>query len=354
MNQYKTALIGCGRIGSYTRPELKTRLPVGWLPLSHADAIAVVPELNLCALADSDAEALESAQKRLGVDSLYENPFELLEKEQPVVLSIATRTQGRCDLIKAAIKNGVKAIHAEKPLARTLAETRETLAMLGDNNVYFTYGTTRRYMPIFQKAKEMVDEGMIGKLRQIQIAFGAGPLFWLHPHSIDLMLFFSNNANVETVQADCDIPKNLVSGRLIDCDPNVHHARVEFSTGVEGLISQEPGMNCRLVGEEGTLEVLGDGSRLRLATAADGSPLRLKESVIDIHATESGTENAFRSLVAALENGIEPPICLDEVESNQAILFTIVASSLEGGKKLDFNMTSNDFEISGRTGQLFA
>lgn len=354
MRQYKAALIGCGRIGSDTRPELAARLPKGWLPLSHADAMSALPTLALMAFSDTNKEALVLAQQRFKVSRGYQNPYELLEKEKPEVLSIATRTDGRCELIQAAVASGVKAIHAEKPLSRTLAQTRHLLSLLKQEGVYFTYGTTRRYMPIYQEAKAMVESGKIGQLQQIQIAFGQGALFWLHPHSVDLILYFSNNGAVKTVQADCSFAQGVIQGKLIDCDPEVNFARILFEGGLEALITKEPGMNLRLIGDSGTLEVVADGTKIRLFTSAEGSPLRLHEEQMVSQAQCSGTKNAFSALVMALETGTELPISLDEVEKNQALLFAMVASALEGSRPLDFDKVSVEYEISGRTGQLFA
>src|SRR5262245_32320722 len=111
----RAAVIGCGRIGSRTLPELASLLPPGWLPLSHADATRCVPGLRLDALCDTNPENLKRAQQDHGVARGYSDLQALLNEIEPEILSIATRTAGRCDIIEQASRSGVRGIHLEKP-----------------------------------------------------------------------------------------------------------------------------------------------------------------------------------------------------------------------------------------------
>src|ERR1700690_1825732 len=102
----RAAVVGCGRIGTWTQPESVAGLPPGWLPLSHADAIRSVPGLTLAALGDSIPENLQRAGKAFGVTRLFADHKTLIDEVRPEILSIATRTQGRCDIIEYAARHG--------------------------------------------------------------------------------------------------------------------------------------------------------------------------------------------------------------------------------------------------------
>ena len=168
-NVKRAALVGCGRIGAFTREELRRRLPVGWFPLSHLEAMRAVPQLDVVAASDLSTEALERVQAAFAIPRTYSNFHELLKKERVDLLAIATRAPQRTEIIEAAILAGVRAIHAEKPLANQMKAVIETLALCESRGTFLTYGTTRRYMNVYQTAKRLIHEGAIGELLEVQI-----------------------------------------------------------------------------------------------------------------------------------------------------------------------------------------
>jgi|GEM_PF-6699457 len=78
MNKLKAAVIGCGRIGTYTRPELRISLPDGSLPVNHAEAILANEKLQLIALCDINDENMMRASKTYGVAYWFEDISEVL------------------------------------------------------------------------------------------------------------------------------------------------------------------------------------------------------------------------------------------------------------------------------------
>ena len=76
-DKLSAGLIGCGRIGSRTDEALRNRLPDGWLPLNHAEAIQSLPELSLTAVCDVDSEALSWAAEKYNVSNTFESPRRL-------------------------------------------------------------------------------------------------------------------------------------------------------------------------------------------------------------------------------------------------------------------------------------
>ncbi|MBI4324220.1 MAG: Gfo/Idh/MocA family oxidoreductase, partial [Chloroflexi bacterium] len=299
----KAALIGCGRIGADTPEQTRAALPKGWLPVCHAEAIVSTPGLELAAVCDTDAERAQAAARLFGVPAVYTDYQQMIRDIRPDLLAVATRTAGRCELLAFAAENGVRGIHAEKPLGRSLLECRRALQAVARHQVALSYGTTRRYMDVYRSARQMVTEGAVGDVLQITIEFGRTLLLWNHPHSVDLLLFFSGCRQIEYVQATCVLPPEGVQRHMVDADPVLENAFVRFANGINGAITAATGLNVRIAGTLGNLVVAADGSWIELAQKArPEDPYQLHQQRWEPSPTQSGTQRAFSELAAAVRD----------------------------------------------------
>jgi len=95
-------VIGCGRMGAFTSESVEKFAPRCWLPLSHAQAIRSHPDLDLAALCDPSAAALEKAARAYGVSNTFTDYRSLIDTVEPQLIGIATRTTGRAEIIRCA------------------------------------------------------------------------------------------------------------------------------------------------------------------------------------------------------------------------------------------------------------
>lgn len=348
----RAALVGCGRIGAFTRDELRHRLPGSWFSLSHLDAMRAVPQLDVVAVSDLSSEAMARVQAKFANTRTYLNVRELLEKERPDLLAIATRTPPRLEIIKVAIGTGVRAIHAEKPLGNQMRDVAATLALCESGGIFLTYGTTRRYMNVYQTAKQLVQEGTIGELLEVQVQFGKTYLLWTHPHSVDLMLFFNEARSIRRVQGLCDL-QSRAQGNLIDEDPVVLHATLEFENGVIGTLSPATGGNVLLLGSKGQIEIVGQGAEMNLRLQKEGvSGSTIKP--LSFAGSPSGTQQAFMNLEQALEDGSPVGISYAEIlEGMRGLLMIALSASMRGSLVCPRELPE-DFTVTGNSGGLFA
>jgi len=346
----KAGLVGCGRIGAFTRPQLRDNLPAGWLPLSHADAIRATPGYALVALCDLDAQLLDKAAAVHDVARAFNDYREMVRVARPDVISIATRTAGRCDMIEFVARHGVRGVHVEKPISTSVGDCRRALAALQRNKVQITYGALRRFMDVFREARAMVRAGEIGELIQIEAQMGRTLLLWNHPHSVDLLLFFAGTAEVDHIQANCTFREDAVqSPDLVDDDPLVEHAVIRFANGVTGCISSVPGSGLVLYGSKGAMIVGANGAWIdRRISGPDHSPEPSQR--IFPQAAASGRVRAYQELRDAVLSGAPCSISMDEILQGQRILMTIAASSLRGGARLRLDEVSDGFVVSGKFG----
>jgi scyllo-inositol 2-dehydrogenase (NAD+) len=362
MERLRSAVVGCGRMGAFTSDFVKRIVPGFWLPLSHADAIAAHPQLALAALCDVDAQRLALAQQRFGVARGYTDFRELIEQAQPEVLGIATRTPERPALIEYAVQHGVRAMHIEKPLCSSVQQLTDLERLLAPSALVCTYGTLRRYMNVYARAKALAHSGRFGELQQIQANFGAATLLWTHPHSLDLLLYMAGDAEVELVSARFADAGLRVEGATLDGDPSVLGVLVEFSNGVTGVIGTGGGMDLVLSCRTGSISVEADGHRIVCRHARDDEFYWHVSSEDADWIPESGdglsggTRLAFDRLVRALSGAEAARADADKraILAGQRLLFACAQSHLAGGAAINPRKLDPELLITGRSGDRHA
>ena len=74
-----------------------------------------------------------------------------------------------------------KHVLLEKPIGRTIAEAREVIGAAADAGVTLMVAENFRFLPLVDKCKEMIAQGVIGDLRLVQVfheGYDAGAIEW--------------------------------------------------------------------------------------------------------------------------------------------------------------------------------
>lgn len=345
-----------GRMGAFANPQVKQYSPTSWWPLSHCDAIMDMPSLDLVAVCDASDSQLREGVRRFPNAKGYLSVQEMLAGSPLDLVTVATRTIDRPRIIEHIVEAGVKALHLEKPLCNTAAQLGTIERLFADPALRVSYGTIRRYMPIYQRARQIVESGQYGPLESIQIEFGLAALMWAHPHSLDLILFFAGSRAVRSVAAHF-VPKSFaLSGADFDGDPIVASVLVEFDDGVVATIG--PGGNCdvRLRGSRGSVSVESDGHAL-VARFAEGDDWYWRKSqILGAGDEPGGTGFALRRLIDPLPGQPAPHSHEDKraIVDGQRLLFACLQSHLEGGRPVKMTDIDPSLSINGRSGGRFA
>ena len=357
MAKLKVAVIGLGRMGAEPSNRLTGKIPNGWLPISHVEAIQSTEGLDLVALCDNDTERLKTLSNHYGINRTYLNSKHLIDEIHPDFLCIATRTLERSEIIQYACQNGVKVIYSEKPISRSLFDCREILDCVTNNNVVFGYGVNRRYHSVYRKAKKIIESGELGELQEIVIESGVNSLFWTHPHSVDTILFFADTTQIDFIQGSCTFQNayELTDPKLIDNDPIIDNAFFQFSNGVKASINQVGGNNVRLACTKGILTIYSDGFHIEKITGSSITPRYFNNvEIIKMESLMSATETAFKELKEAVLFKKQIPITIQEIETGMVMLLGIIYSSLNDGKRIRPNDVPEDMIVTGRSGSLYA
>ena len=148
------------------------------------------------AIADPDRAGLRKAAERSGAKRQYVDYREMLEKEKPDLVCIASRYPDcHREMALAAIKV-CRGLFLEKPLTETLVDADAILAAAQARKVKIQVAHNRRYTGDFVRVRALLAEGRIGAVREVQIhgkqdsRVGGEDMLVLGTHDFDLMRFY--------------------------------------------------------------------------------------------------------------------------------------------------------------------
>jgi myo-inositol 2-dehydrogenase/D-chiro-inositol 1-dehydrogenase len=143
------AVFGAGRIGRI-----------------HANNIRQNAGAEIRYIADVSAAAAQDLAAQCG--ARVSSVAEALADKGVTAVVIATSTDTHAELVQASAKAG-KAIFCEKPLDLDIATARASLAVVGASKVPLYLGFNRRHDPSFNKLKQEILAGAVGKVEMVNI-----------------------------------------------------------------------------------------------------------------------------------------------------------------------------------------
>ena len=301
MTQYRVGIIGCGR-------PWKSDGATGFgMSNAHADGYTRSPDTTIVALADINLENAQAFQEKWGGDALYADYHEMLAQENLDIVSISTWPHLHAEMVIACAEGGVVAIHCEKPMATTFGAAKRMVDVCEDNSVQLTFNHQRRMLPVFRKAKALIDAGAIGDLIRVE---GYCPdLYDWGTHWFDMLCMYNNETPVEWVIGQMDVRNHkVVFGVTLE---GQGLSQFQFENGVEGLLFTGLGaggrnMN-RLLGTAGMIEVGAvEDTPLRIWTSDSGGwqTVEVEGGLHGMDAVQWGVLD----LIDALNSGREPEL----------------------------------------------
>lgn len=147
MKKLNYAIIGCGVFGC-----------------THARALSTIKEANIVAVCDTYIEKCKALNEKFQLEaSCYSNYMDMLEKEQIDIVVVATSDKEHKDASIAALKTNHH-VMCEKPMSLFTEDCIEMIKAADEAHKLLMVGQVCRCTPAFIKAKELVDNGVIGEL----------------------------------------------------------------------------------------------------------------------------------------------------------------------------------------------
>jgi len=261
----KIAVLGCGKIAE--------RCTVPNLINLKGVATPVLCDKNI-----SQALRLERIFK-LDNPKIYTDYKAMIKQEKLDAVIINSPTFLHEEMALYAANAGLH-IMIEKPIALTLASARRIIKSAEKNKVILMVEQSQRFDPVHQKAKALLDKGILGDITEVHGRIGhAGPQYWakssswfynkklsgggalmdLGIHIIDLLRWFSGkevkevSANLATLRKKLPVENN--ANVLLKFADNT------LGSFVASWTSQPYTINTHLVGSRGRLYTFFDQPR---------------------------------------------------------------------------------------------
>ena len=189
----------------------KMKLKWGIAGCGHFTETAFIPTISLLrknqvvSVFSNDKQRAKFVSEKFGIRNNFNNYDEFLKSDINCIYIGSANSHHYEQVIKAA--EAGKNVLCEKPLAITSQQAEEMVKVCRENNVRFAINFVYRFHPLVKKAKELIADGLIGKLVSMSLNFnidfppdenfrfnknlsGGGALRDIGSHMIDLLRFF--------------------------------------------------------------------------------------------------------------------------------------------------------------------
>lgn len=284
-------IIGAGRLGNV-----------------HAQSIDVLENATLTAVYDIAEAPAKAMQEKYGA-AICNSADELAQHPEVDAIIISSPTYCHIEGIRAGKKAG-KPFFCEKPLVRFKEDGLEAAALIAENNKPFAIGFVRRHMLKTQKVKEILDSGVLGKIRyaNIDLPFGSyarqygdwftdfkksgGVIYDMLAHHVDLANWFFGKAKRVYAQSmmldpEQELPADYVSSTV------TYENGVILNLMCSWWRTGRSGECMEICGEKGSLSMTG-AADLTLHLLGSGKEIvKIDEKAAAVGVNNASTGNGF-------------------------------------------------------------
>ena len=340
---FNIGIIGCGKIAQ----------------VRHIPEYAGHPQARLAGFYDLNQERTRELAEKWG-GKAYSSWEEMLADPGIDAVSVCVANNAHAQLSIAALRAG-KHVLCEKPMATTLADCEAMVAAARESGKFLMIGQNQRLTKAHQKARELVENGTLGKILTFRTTFGhGGPETWsvdpgkntwffdkskaamgamadLGIHKTDLIQYLLGQTVVETTAKVTTLDKRGADGQLIGVDDNAI-CIYRMSGGAMGTMTASwtfygaEDNSTVLYGTKGILRIYDDPAySLKLITAEGEKVLYELEAIqTNDNQTKSGVIDCFMD---CLVNNTPPAISGQSVLTAMRAVFASLESS-ETGKSV--------------------
>jgi len=328
---FSAAVIGCGRAGCGFDDD-----PLRKMINTHAGAYSNNQKAKLVALCDVDKNKLQKYGKKYAITQLFTSVDGMLTTIKPDLVSVCTLPQLHYEMISKAAESGVKGIFCEKPISTNLEDARKIIEVCKKNNVVLQINHQRRFDPLMNEIKKVIESGILGNIVHTTFYYTAG-IYNTGTHMIDLLRFFFGDMEWVVGEKSKVISFN-------PNDPNID-GTIRFQNGT---IASIKALDVRdflifeqdIIGTKGRLRILDSGNVVEYYTISDSKyyseykELQKQDLPFEIPEKRELWINGVEHIIECIESKIMPRSSgLDGFRALEAIL-TLIESSENNSKKI--------------------
>ena len=143
----------------------------GWIATEMAEALNRVNG-EIYAVCDVNLELAKKYANQYGVQKAYDSAEKMINDDKVDIVYIATPHNLHYQFLIQSLKAG-KHVFCEKAITVNDSQLEEAVAIEKEKNLVICDGVTLFHMPLFKKLKEIVDSGIIGPIKMVQVNFGS-------------------------------------------------------------------------------------------------------------------------------------------------------------------------------------
>ena len=237
-------------------------------------AFSKVANSKLVAVMRRNLDKAKDFAQRHGVPKYYAEAAELINDKEVNAVYIATPPSSHESYLEMALKVG-KTVYVEKPVTVNSASVERMIEMEKNYDGKVSVAHYRRGLPLFNKIKQLVNAGAIGKVKLILLRTlqptvskiitltsdnwrinpeisGGGLFHDLSPHQLDIMYWVFGAPQQEFVQA-------ANQGKLYNA-PDLTMVQIAFANDIyfSGVWNFNVGEtatsdSCEIIGDKGTI-----------------------------------------------------------------------------------------------------
>lgn len=177
--KYRVGIIGCGGIGG-----------------NYATAFQQLRDrVEVVAACDIIEEKVSAFVEQFEIPSAYTDMQQMLSKESLDIVGVTTHNREHVAPTIAAAQAGAKVILCEKPMALNMRDADRVVEACERSGTKLAIDHTMRFEPNWRRVKQMVDEGVIGRLLHIEVQNYGDTSTLLHngTHSCDSIRWFGGD-----------------------------------------------------------------------------------------------------------------------------------------------------------------
>lgn len=128
-------------------------------------------DTELVAVSDIDVDRAKKKLEMWNLQSLnsYKDYKQMVDREDLDIVEILTPHDLHAPMTEYCAKAGIPGISVQKPLSNTVADCEKMIQVCSEENVKLKLFENFRFYPVYLKAKELLDQGIIGEQLNIRI-----------------------------------------------------------------------------------------------------------------------------------------------------------------------------------------
>ena len=358
---YRVGIMGCGRIASSMEDESDVH------PISITGAFEALPNAEVVAGCNRGVEKLQAFGKRWGIDALYHDYREMLEKENLDIVCVATHPPLHPEMVVAAAEAGAKAIFCEKPMALSLGECDAMLDACEKAGTKMLVNCSRRWSGEYQAVKDLINSGELGPLLHVVahcqgckpfpewVADTEGPLLHDAVHTFDTLRMIAGDVTKVLGTATRRMRHEF---RVEDTS----YTLLQFENGVDGVVisdelTEYERWDVEFQCEKGVIR-MGTGQNLWVSKPIDfeqGWWWNLEPGELPAPAwTDTSPLRAAQDLIECVEQDREPRCTGNDGRAAIEVIMAIYESERRGNSwiELPLGVQESLVDVLQREGKL--